>query len=67
MDLVEPFRSRAENPDPAIIFRTMEVGGAFHHAVTSYEVKDEWKYKIMLSSNLLIGHIFIYLLTCESF
>ncbi|XP_042867765.1 uncharacterized protein LOC122250431 isoform X2 [Penaeus japonicus] len=37
-DLIEPFRYKAENPDPAIIFRTMEIDGVFHHTATAYEM-----------------------------
>ncbi|XP_047473802.1 uncharacterized protein LOC125028388 [Penaeus chinensis] len=38
MELVEPFRYKAENPDPAILFRTLETDGAFYHTATTQEM-----------------------------
>ncbi|KAK8731285.1 hypothetical protein OTU49_007524, partial [Cherax quadricarinatus] len=31
VDLVEKFRTSVDNPDPAYIFRKMEIEGAYHH------------------------------------
>lgn len=38
-ELVEPFRYKAENPDPAVLFRTLETDGAFYHTATTQEVR----------------------------
>lgn len=37
-ELVEPFRYKAENPDPAVLFRTLETDGAFYHTATTQEM-----------------------------
>ncbi|XP_069954271.1 uncharacterized protein [Cherax quadricarinatus] len=38
VDLVEKFRTSVDNPDPAYIFRKMEIEGAYHHVATSSEM-----------------------------